>query len=340
MALGARSARRGGGGLRWLAVGVVLTLLILLIDASLHSSSPGPAQQMATGAWVDRVLPIINESTQEGEQIAGIWAHGLTMKPTEVADQLGQTGAAAAEAYHDVIGLRPPVALAGAAGLLDASLLARSEAATQLRSALGPNAGSSPVSVIQSAGSHMQVGDSAYQLFAQSMPKSVPAMPPSTWLADPAPYQPQAARIFLASFQSAGASNPVHKVEIYAVSTTPSPVSTQGTTQVLPDARAMTVTIVVANIGNQREKDLTVTAAISPSKGESTARDFVDLQPGQAHTIVGLGPLNPPEGAPVTLTVTVTPAAGSPMPPATTTLVFSMPAPPPPTTTTAPASKH
>ncbi|MGH9115348.1 MAG: hypothetical protein ACRDWW_05900 [Acidimicrobiales bacterium] len=337
MALGGRSARRGGGGLRWLAVGVVLTLLILLIDASLHSRSPGPSQQMAAGAWVDRVLPIIDESTQEGQQIAGIWARGLTMRPTEVATQLDQTAAAAAQAYHDVIGLRPPVALAGPAGLLDASLLARSEAAGQLRSALGPDAGSTPVSAIQSAGSHIQVGDSAYQLFAQSMPRSVPAMPPSLWLADPAPYQPQAVRIFLASFQSAGASTPVHKVEIYALTTTPSPVSTQGATQVLPDARAMTVTIVVANVGNQSEKNLTVTAAISPSKGASSARDFLDLQPGQAHSIVGLGPLNPPEGTPVTLSVTVTAAAGSPVPPVTTSLVFSMPAPPP--ATTVPASK-
>jgi len=52
MALAGRSSRRGAGA-RWLAIGIVVTLLVLLIDASLHSRSQSPGQQLAAGTWVD-----------------------------------------------------------------------------------------------------------------------------------------------------------------------------------------------------------------------------------------------------------------------------------------------
>ncbi|HMC39678.1 MAG TPA: hypothetical protein VKI19_08450, partial [Acidimicrobiales bacterium] len=71
-----------------------------------------------------------------------------------------------------------------------------------------------------------------------------------------------------------------------------------------------------------------------PGHGTSSVRDFVNLGVGQAYSIVGLGPLNPPQGVPVTLTVTVSPPAGSLIPPVSQPIVFQMPAPPPPTTTT------
>ncbi len=77
MALAGRSARRGGGGSRWLFIGIALTLLVLLVDASLHSRSSGPGQQLAAGAWVDRALPIIATSNAEGKELAGLWAHGV-----------------------------------------------------------------------------------------------------------------------------------------------------------------------------------------------------------------------------------------------------------------------
>lgn len=337
MALAGRSTRRGAGA-RWLITGVVITLLVLLIDASLHSRSPVPGQQLAAGAWVDRVLPVITESNTESARLQQLWSGALTMKASAVSSEIDQLASGTAGAYKTVVSLRPPSQLAGAAGLLEACLLARSQAVSSLQGSFEqalsqPTSTGASVASIQTAGNDLQVSDQAYRLFVSTLPHIGVGMPPSAWLGDPGPYQPASAQVFLASLHNAGSSTPVHQVTIYAVNTTPSPVSDQGGIQILPDAKAITVTIVVADTGNQRESNLTVTASISPASGPSSAKDFVNLTPGQAHTILNLGPLYPPQGTPVTLTVTVAPSAGSQTPPTTKTINFSMPAPPPPSTT-------
>jgi hypothetical protein len=337
MALASRSGRRGGTGRRWLLIGVVITLLVLLIDAALQSRSPGPGQQLAAGAWVDRALPIITTSTEEGQQLAAIWTTGLQTPATALAAQLDQLANGAARAYQQAVALRPPVSVAGAAGLLEACLLARSQATNGLRAALRPvllsgagpaggTNGTDPVlTAIQTAGDNLQVSDQAYRLFTQSLPKLGVTMPASTWASDPSPYQQNTAQIFLTSLQNALSTTPVHQIKIYSVTTAPPPVSIQGRTQLLPDSAAMSVTVVVADVGNQPEKGVTVTASIAPGGSSASVRDFVDLVPGQASTVQGMGPLNPVQGVPTTLTVTATPAAGSAAAPVSQTLVFTMP---------------
>jgi hypothetical protein len=347
MALAGRSARRGGAGIRWLAIGVVITLLVLLIDASLHSRSVTTAEDLAAGTWIDRVLPVIATSTAEGEQLQQLWTNGLHLSGPTISSQLQQLTAGSAAAYQDVIKLRPPDVLAGQSGLLEASLLARSEATSTLQSAFTPMLASSTsgssataqqnsIEAIQTAGTDLQVGDQAYEMFARTMPGSLGVrMPDSKWITSSTPYEPQTAQIFLTSLQNAVVSTPVHQLKIYSVTTSPAPVSVRGTVKVLPDASAMEVTVVVADVGNQPENNLTVTAAIiPPTAGSSSVRDFVNLVPGQAYTIAGMGPLNPPQGPGFTLQITVTPPAGSTTPPITETLGLSMPAPPPSTTTT------
>ena len=182
---------------------------------------------------------------------------------------------------------------------------------------------------VQTAASDIQIGDQAYQLFLRSMPSSIGVkMPNSVWLTNPGQYQPQATRVFLDSLQSVLQTQPVHQVEIYSLTTSPSPVARTGDTLVLPDAIEISVTMVIANTGNQAEDGLTVTASLSyAGNGPSSAQDVVDLAPGQAQSIVGLGPLAPPQGSPVTLNITVKPPSGSPMSPIYQSLVVEMPAP-------------
>jgi hypothetical protein len=350
MALAGRSARRGGAGTKWLLIGIVATLLVLLIDASLHSRSSGPGQQLAAGAWVDRVLPIIATSNAEGQQLAGMWTQGLQSSSTGLTSELQQLAAGADSTYHEAIALRPPDTVAGAAGLLEASLLARAEATSALRTALGPTlTGTAPpanslqpadpsITRIQNVGADLKVGDQAYQLFLRSLPPLGVKIPASTWVADSTPYQAGPAQLFLTTLQNALSTTPVHELKIYSVSTSPPAVSTSAHVEVLPASSALEVTVVIADVGNQPEKGLTVTAAISPSAGAASVRVFEDLQPGQAHSIVGMGPLNPPEGVPVTLTVTVTPGAGSPTPGVTESLTFEMPNPAAPPSTTGPST--
>jgi hypothetical protein len=333
-----------------LIIGIVLTLLVLLVDASLHSRSPGPGQQLAAGAWVDRALPIIATSNAEGRELAGLWAHPSQSSSIGLSSELDQLAAGAHAAYVEAVALRPPTTVAGAAGLLEACLLARAEAASSLRSTLGPTlTGSAPpgstppvtdptITGIENVGADLKVGDQAYQLFLRSLPKLEVRMPNSVWVADATPYQAGSAQIFLISLANAMTSVPVHQLKIYSVTTSPPAVTSNGSLQVLPASTSVWVTVVVADVGNQPETGLTVTASIASAAGTGSVRDFEDLQPGQAHSIVGMGPLNPPQGVPVTLTVTVTPQAGSPTQPATESLTFEMPRPGASSTTTVPAT--
>ena len=349
MALVSRSVRRGGTGRRWLLVGIVITLFVLLIDASLHSRSPGPDNQLATGAWVDRALPLMTTSTEEGQQLAAIWSGGLQLPVTSLSAQVDQIASGAASTYQKAAALHPPDTLAGPAGLLAASLLARSEAATAVRAALAPilhGGQSAPdpkvraamLAGIETSGQDLQIGDQAYRLFLHSLPNLGVTIPTSAWAADLSPYQPGRAQVFLTSLANAMSAVAVHQVRIDSITTSPSLVATRGNVQVLPDSRALLVTVVLSDTGNQAENDLTVTAAITSVRGRSSVRDFVNLNAGQSRTVQNMGPLNPPEGVDVLLTVTVTPSAGSPTPPVSQTLTFMMPASPPPTTSTSPTS--
>jgi hypothetical protein len=365
MALAGRSARRGAAGTRWIAVGLVITLFVLLIDASINSRSTGPVQQLAAGAWFDRALPIITTSTEEGQTVASIWTNGLSTPAASLASEINGVVTGSATAYAQAIRLRPPTNLSGQAGLLVACLLARSQGAEALKQAFQETLGAAypaatttgskkaatttttttvpaaagdplaaPVQALSTAAARMEIGDQAYQLFASDVPASLGLkIPASVWLASSAPYQAQTAQVFLTSLQSSVSTTPVYAVKVYALSTDPPPVNMQGTTAVLPVVSDITLTLVVANVGNQPEDNLTVVAALSPvGGGAGSVRDFVNLEPGQAHTIANFGPLNPPQGVPVTLTVTVT----SPDSPQTATVtvpyVFEMGASPPPTT--------
>jgi hypothetical protein len=449
MALVSRSARRGGVGRRWLLIGIVITLFVLLIDASLHSRSSSQQNELATGAWVDRALPIVTTSTEEGQRLAAIWTEA-EQAPGLLTAQLDQIATGAAAAYQQAVALRPPVELAGAAGLLDACLLSRSEAASAVRNALepilsgtastqhpagsngstgstaasagstgsagsagsagsngsagsagsaastgstagsaastgstagsagstgstagsagstgptagstgstgptagpagstgstastGPTAGSNGstgsaaiLSAIQTVGDDLQISDQAYHLFLHSLPDLGVPIPNSYWAADMSPYQPEQAQLFLATLQNAMSATPVHQVRIDSVTTSPASVSAEGSVRVLPDSQDMSVTVVLSDTGNQPENNLTVTASIAPGGGSSSVRDFVNLSPGQAQTVQGMGPLNPVSGAITTLTVTVTPTPGSGTPAVTQTLRFTMPAFAPSSTT-------
>lgn len=365
MTLAGVPSRRRGAGLRWITIGVVATILILLIDASLKSKSPTPARRLAVGAWVDQVLPAITSSTTQGQVIAGIWSGGLSRSGPALAALIDGAAARSASDYATVSRLDPPTSLGGSAGLLEASLLARSRAASTVQkvllATLGAAAGpSSPRASTDSAGappsaeapllaqaaSDIAVGDQAYALFLSTFPASAGVkMPPSAWGSDLKPYQTQPAQIFLTALQSAVATSPLYQLSIFSVSTNPSPITTSGSTLVLPDSSSISVDLVVADTGNQPASHVTVTATISPAgAGPSTAKDFVNLAVGQAYAISGLGPLSAPRGTPVTLSVTadVTPPAQSgtaggqaaAVKSATTTLTLEMPAPPPTTTTT------
>lgn len=318
MALVGRNSRRRSVKW-WLAAGVVLTLVVLLIDASVKSRSPGPVRVLAAQDWVDRALPIVAQSTAQGAEINAVRASGLSMTASGITAELDQAAAGARSSFQSAEALRPPPNIATADGALVVCLQTRAQAAASVAAAMaqtlsGPTgtAAAAPAASIQTAGQQFQVADQAYRLFVQDMPALGVKLPASEWYTDPAAFAQPGLSTFLQALRATTNAVPTHDVAVESLSTEPGAVSSIGAVQVLPPSSTISVQVTVANVGNQPESNVTVTAALSPSAPGFVAsvREFVSLTPGQARALT-LGSLRPPTAVPVTLTVTVGPIPGA-----------------------------
>jgi hypothetical protein len=337
MALAGRSTRRGGGH-RWLAVALVVTIVVVLIDASIKSRSPQPTRNMAGQEWVDAAYRIVGNANVAAKDLSGFLAGDGTVTASAITTELSSMASSADGALRSFRRLRAPADLGAASGLLYACLLERARATSSIASAVGAElrspastaAAGRAASTLAASIQRLEVADQAYALFAGSIPRALhdPA-PTSKWVRTPEKMTTPTLDVFLTSLRNRTNLSPTHRVAIEAVSTTPAALTaTAQGLQILTDSPDLTVTVVVGNTGNQTESGLTVSAAITPAAptGTSSARDFVtSLAPGASRT-VSIGYLNPPQGQKVTLTVTVTPTAGSPLQPRKATLRFEMPA--------------
>jgi len=320
MALAGRTSRRSSSGRRWLILGVTVTLFVLLIDASLKSASTNSTTTLSNQAWIDQILPLIRATNSEGAVLQQVRTQAIHTPAATISSQLATVGKEAQATYQQAVSLHPPVAVEGAAGLLEACLAVRAQAAGEFAKAMGallsspvPQAGQSDVqaNAVVAAAQDMEVSDRAYQLFSDNLPDMGFTPPPSAWVPDHSLYQPDTMATFAVTLRNSTSLTPVHQLAIDAISTNPSPVSTAGGVEVLPIQNGITVTVVVADVGNQAEHGLTITASALPAVRGGSVREFADLQPGQAQSIQ-LGDLYPLQGPLVTLTLTVTPARDSP----------------------------
>jgi hypothetical protein len=285
-----------------------LTLLVLLADASMHARSADLQTTLSGQAWVDRVLPDIADSTVQGREIAELSSGPLTGGPEAVAQQLARVAAAATTTYDQVVSARPPAAMNAAAGLLDACLMARQAGASQMAAAvedlLRGGAASSVLPQMSSAVSQLQVGDSAYQLFAQRMPRLGVRMPGSQWDLYGNGDEQLALVGFAQRLVAAEPRSPKHALAIDAVSTNPPALSMEGKVQVLSPATSLTVTVVVANVGQDGEPVAQVQATVAPALGSPSQVETtsLDLGPGQARA-VDLAGFHLVPSRPTTLTV-------------------------------------
>lgn len=311
----------------------MITLLVLLVDASLKSRSPAPARTLAAQTWVDRVLPIIAQSTQQGIEINQVRTSGLSMTAAEINSELGQVASSARSSLAALRSLSPPSTVEAANGLLTACLQTRAAAAVAFASAMqqvlsgAPVVGTAPTRAVLAAVQQFQVSDQAYQLFVQDFPPLGLKMPASSWYTQPAAFSQPALSTYLQALRAATNSVPVQDLAIAAVSTNPGAVSANGAVQVLPPASLVGVDVTVANVGNQPDSQVPVTASISPASPgyAGSARQLVSLAPGQDLALT-VATLKAPINVPVTLTVSVGPVPGETNTADNTkTLVFEMP---------------
>jgi hypothetical protein len=334
MALVSRTVRRSSAR-RWVILGVVATVIVLLIDVAISDRSRGPGRQLADQSWLDEAEPLITQSTQDGQAIVAIRTEALKLPGLVIASRLNQVAASTDQTLSKLRRLIAPTELATSASMLLATMAVRSVTAHDLAKAMTaaladrpvtlpsptPSATGQPTTVTESAlaaltqvGHDISLGDRSYQLFEQYLPADVATNPrplPSIWLTDPAAYQPAQLRLFVAGLQSAASLTPVHSVGVLVVTTNPAPLSLSGPQEMLPATHSLSLQVVVANTGNQDERDLTVSATISPARYSPTqmARGFVNLAPGASQT-VQLGGFVPRTNVPFTLSVGITAVKG------------------------------
>ncbi len=325
---------------------MVLTLLVLLVDASIKSRSQAPVRQLSGQEWVDRVLPLIGQSNVSGRELEGFRSSSSAkLVPATASTDLNAMVNGTKRTYESYLKLTAPNSLAGSAGLLQTSLLVRSQAAaaiaaavrTQLASPTTTATSSGAQRQITAAVSQLEIADEAYSLFTKRLPSSVGGAPASVWLTDSssALYAPAKLQVWLAGLHSRISLAAVHRLRVVSLATAPGPVGgSRGTTETLAPGTHLQVTVVVGNVGNQPADNLDVKAAISASTGTASATTVIPSLAAGSDTTVALGALAPRIGVPVTLTVTVSPQKGSPTPAVNRRLVFTMPSPTSSSTTT------
>lgn len=313
MALDGRRPRRRGR--RLVLVAFVLTLVVLAINAAVSSRSSGTVRRQATLAYADSVRPLVEQSTQAGADVADVRNGAVTLGRDGVDRRLERVARGSDTVLQAARSLKTPAEARNAHDLLVAVLAIRSQAALAVRQgfadALGTEPSQKSVDELVAAGRSMAAADQAYSLFIGALPKGFPALPPSQWLADADAWSQPALAALVSSLRASLSQTPVHDLQVLLVTVEPSAVGTEGTNAVLPPAKNLRVSIVVADVGNSPERRVTVTATLTPAAGAptDTARDFVDLAPGQRRTVV-LGTLRPAVGPGSTLTVRIEPVAG------------------------------
>jgi len=314
MLVASRRHRRGP----WLLLAVLVTVVVLAVNAAMSARSPGPSRTLAQLAYLDRVRPQVQRSIEEAGEVGDVRARaaalgrdGITRRMERVAQEAGQVLGA-------VVDVSPPPSLRVAHSLLVSSAALRARSAAAMRDAMTTALATGPMDAVVKAltgvGADLTTADRAYQAFLDSLPPAVRAkstMPVSRWVPDAQMWMEGDVAGFITTLRSSATLAPVHDLSLLVVATDPAPIGTDGRTAVLPAVASISVRLVVADVGNEAERHVTVTAQLVGVSGRSpeVVRSFVDLAPGQ-RLATTVGSLHPQPGTVYTLTVRAQPVDG------------------------------
>lgn len=314
MALAPRRRRRRP---RWVLLALLLSLLVVAVNGAMSARSKGPSTRLAQLAYLDAVRPQIERSTEQGADLVKARDEAARLGRAGVSRRLDKVVADADSVVRAIRSTEPPDSMETSHSLLVSTMVIRARGAALVRDALGRALGTDPpepaIADLARAGSDLMTADGTYRIFVDSLPRvdgaPTASVPPSTWVGDGTGWSEVEVGAIVRSLRSTAALAPVHDIGVLLVTTEPAAVATEGATAVLPAVKALRLQIVVVNTGNEPEQRVPVVATITADGVSDTARDFVDLAPGQ-RAAVTLGGLKPVAGATVTLTVTVGPVAG------------------------------
>lgn len=303
---------------RWLIVALLLSVGALAIQAIASAGSDGPAPRIARLAYLDRVREQIERSTAQGMEVANLRAEPAQLVRGGLARRTQRVATQANAVLREVSRTDAPEPLAVAHSLLVATMAVRARAVISIGASLVEALAAGPVDAaldaLAQSGQDLAAADRTYQVFVASLPPGVgqkPSLPASQWLSDARLWDRAELAAFVGTMRASATPVPVHNLAVLAVSTQPAAVAVEGGASVLPLIKTLRLEIVVANAGNTTERSVPVVATLQGPGGEvDTARDTVDLSPGQRRSLnlAGLRPVQ--TGGISVLTVVVGPVEG------------------------------
>ena len=296
---------------------VLVTVVVLLAQGG---ASSHPSTTEAVQAYLDQVRPGVQQTIAQGADFADARSQAQTLGRGGLDRRLRRLDDEVNTTLRSVDTLTPPPSLRVAQAYLVAALGVRAkainEAAPALDSALtiGGTADqgvATAVTALATVGQDLGLGDRAFGLFIGSLPTSSGLAAGAPWLTDPAQWTPVALTAFVDILRSSSTAQPVYDLAMLAFQTSPAAVSIDPNgVQTIPASSQTAVSMVMENVGNQPEQNLTVMVILSlAGGGERTLRDFITLAPGQTRALT-LSPLPTMAGTSGTLVVEVQPVPG------------------------------
>lgn len=292
----------------------MLSGLVLAVNAVAESAGKESALRLVTISYLDDVRPQVEQSNSQGAELADLRERATELGRATVSERLQRVGVEALNAVRAVEAAEPPEQLRTNHSLLVAALAIRARSADTIRRTIGLalNPGSAPPAATElvTASEDLRSADRSYALFREGLPRGEDtAMPISEWLLGD-PLAPEEASAFVSTLRSSASLQPVRDVAVVTITMDPTPVGAEGEAAILPPAPTLKLQVVVANVGNDALNQLPVVAAVGAPNGDvDTARQFVDLEPGQRSTVT-IGGLRLTAGAPNLLVVTAGPVEG------------------------------
>ena len=273
---------------RLIFLAVLASLIVVAVNSIVSSSAEGPDPALV---FADRVRPVVDRSTRQGAALEELRSSAASLGRSGMQRGVDRLLRESQDLVEQVERAPAAGSLRRTQGLLLTCLSTRHAALQAIadtvdgRFELGPP--EEAVNALIAVGLDLAVSDRAYLLFLEQLPpKARQSMPQSIWLPEATRFaQPEMASL-VATLRAEAGLMQLRDLAIVTVATDPVPVGSDGLNLVLPVTKTMRVQVVVANAGTVDEKRVPVEAVVASQGGLDTARQFVDLGPGQRMTVV------------------------------------------------------
>jgi hypothetical protein len=167
------------------------------------------------------------------------------------------------------------------------------------------------VGQLETVGQDLELGDRAFALFIGALPPNTGIASAPGWISDQTQWSEVQLTPFVDVLRSSASARPIHDISMLAFQTNPPAVAVAPDgTQTIPASPTTSVSMVIENVGNQPESNVTVYVILTLADGsQEHLRDFIDMTPGETRALT-LTPLPTQPGMSGRIVAEVLPVPG------------------------------